>query len=174
MSGYFNVFGDSLVLVLFTVIWAVSFALIIRFVWKTFAPFPRSQFGYYITDIWTLNLSLLPAFYLLRWAELQSPPMPSSDHGVFIYLLVLLAASELLGIFVARLHSIPAEGERIPQRLGQAGWILGGAVMGAFFMGASALLTFMVLLIFTVWPCFLALLMAVAVLRFAQWLVSQF
>jgi hypothetical protein len=174
MSGSFDFLTDPLLLILFAVVWLVSFTTIVRFVWNTFAPFPRSQFSYYITDIWTLNLALLPAFYLLRWAELHNPPLPQMHHAVFNYLLGLLVLSELLGIFIARLHSIPAEGERMPRRLDQAGWILGGAFMGVVFMAASAALTALVLAAFAVWPCVLALLFAVLVLKLAHWFVTLF
>jgi hypothetical protein len=174
MTEILDAFHEPLVLLVFTLVWALCFTIIVRFVWQTFAPFPRSQFSFYITDIYALNFSLLPPLFLLREVETQPPLMRDVEHAVFLYLLAILIASELLGIFVARLHSIPNEGERMPLRLHQAAWIVGGALMGVLFLGVSGLITAFVLIAITLWPCVLMLLALYAFLKALQFVVRIF
>jgi hypothetical protein len=129
-------FGEPVHAILFFVFWCGCFGWAIRFVCKTFAPTTRAQFSFYITDIWAMMLGLTPSLALI---SLELNPQYSHEdfdaHVKALFALGILGFSQLLGIFIARLHSIPREGEPVPRRMSQAFWIWAGA-----FGGIAALL----------------------------------
>jgi len=116
---------------LFILFWLGCYGFAIRFMWKALAPVQRARFSFYITDYWVGMLCVAPTLAALGHVAMAHYDGCEWD-AVF---LGVAAASQVLGIALALIFSLPREGEIMPRRSDQAVWVL----IGAFLFGVMGL-----------------------------------
>ena len=113
------------ILAFFVPFWLGCFGYAIYFMWHALAPVARTKFNFYITDFWMSILCLAPTMAVIgHVSELRYPSRERDISG-----LAIVAFSQLLGIVLARIFSLPRDGETMPRRSDQAIWILAGAYL---------------------------------------------
>lgn len=136
---------------LFVPFWLYCFYRCIRFISDTIKEFSPSDFNFYITDMWTAIVGLLPSYLLIR--ELYFAPhnfleLKVSSQNILVTITPLDAGiftlSQMFGILIGRLFSIRRSEERIPRRIDQAIWVISGAwFFGPLLLAAITALFFL-------------------------------
>ncbi len=89
----------------------------------------------YITDLWAVTLALSPAIWLLSFG-IRSFQNHWSDWPIF-GVVIIVVASELLGMFGAMIRLASRYGKYPPTRMDRALWLLTGAFNGLVIMWGS-------------------------------------
>lgn len=124
----------KLILAFFVPFLLACYGYAIYFMWHALAPVARTKFNFYITDLWMSILCLAPTMAMIGHVVELHYPNRERD----ISLLAIVACSQILGIVLARIFSLPRDGETMPRRSDQAVWILAGAYL--FGIGGLALI----------------------------------
>ncbi|MEI6235628.1 MAG: hypothetical protein WCT04_21440 [Planctomycetota bacterium] len=119
------------ILACFVPFWLGCYAYAIVFMWRALAPIARTNFHFYITDIWATMLCLIPTLVLFA----ETTKLSHAERDRDLVGLGILTLSQILGVALGRIFSIPRTGESLPRRTDQALCV----VTGAYVFGVAGL-----------------------------------